>query len=684
MSFVRFSPFRISHPWAFSPIPIIVCLLLLLTTQAAAAETIVPGATITTDTTWPASGSPYVINGDLMVASGATFTLEPGVQVKFNTSGRLVVQNGATLIAAGTADAPVTITSNAATPGPGNWQYILFDPGSHGRLDYCTLAYAGAGSSATLYVDSSDVQMRNCALADGLTDGIHLRAVGMTPLLENVTIRNHGGRALYQTHADMSPTYTNLAFTGNGTNAIVTEGGNIAHVLTLDGGAARLNGSPYIVNGDVVVNAGYTLTVSPGTAIRWAGASRLVVQTGATLIAAGTATTPVTFTTNAITPTAGSWQYILFDPGSRGLLSHCTLQYAGAGNNATLLLDTSDVQVRNCTLADGARDGIQLRAVGMTPLLENVTIRNHGGRALYQTHVDMSPTCTNLIFTGNGTNAVVTEGGNIGHALTLDGGAARLNGSPYIVNGDVVVNASRVLTVSPGTAIRWAGASRLVVQNGAALIAAGTATTPVTFTTNAITPTRGSWQYILFDPGSRGLLSHCTLQYAGAGNNATLLLDTSDVQVRNCTLADGARDGIQLRAVGMTPLLENVTIRNHGGPRTLPDPCGHESDLHQPDLHRQRHKRRGDGGWEHRPCADPGRRGRQAQRQPLHRQRRRRGERQPCLDGQSRHGDPVGGGEPAGGAERRHAHRRGHGDDTGDFHHQRHHPYQGQLAVHPV
>src|SRR5947207_15880727 len=66
-----------------------------------------------------------------------------------------------------------------------------------------------------------------------------------------------------------------------------------------------LSGSPYIITGDGTVNGGYTLTIEPGVSAMFASATRLIIL--CELVAKGSDTDRILFTSDNPAPTKGSW-----------------------------------------------------------------------------------------------------------------------------------------------------------------------------------------------------------------------------------------------------------------------------------------------------------------------------------------------------------------------------------------
>jgi hypothetical protein len=174
-------------------------------------------------------------------------------------------------------------------------------------------------------------------------------------------------------------------------------------------------GYVYVVEGDITVQAGRTLSISPGAVLKfqvardnWNTNDRDLIVNG-TLNAIGTPAAPVSFTSHfddtvggdtnvdgvATLPRSGDWGRIRFASGSSGTLRHVDVRYGGGGH------------ANSCCTANPATDG-QI-SVGSTqaPTLDNILSRFSQSRGIY---LDVSggftTTVSNSQFLQNGSRGI--------------------------------------------------------------------------------------------------------------------------------------------------------------------------------------------------------------------------------------------------------------------------------------
>ena len=319
-----------------------------------------PGTThadsIAADETWTAAGSPHLVTASIRVDTGVKLTIEPCAQVRLGASNHIEVDG--TLVAEGTADRPITFDENDAQP----WGYVeAFAPGTI-SLAYATLT-GGGGDETNAYgaleargdqtaPAQPVLKVSHVTVASSAAYGVSLRAGGAFTA-DSTSLDVHGStKAPLRIDPRLATNVPAGSYTSNGLDAIVVETEAYGDV-TLEDVTFHERGVPYQIGGETtvgtfVVGGGSTLatlTIDPGVTFRFVKGSGAVLHvdkgstsaaaTGA-LVAKGTATQPIVFTSAAASPAAGDWVGLDFGnvPSATDALDHVEVHYAGADPQA--------------------------------------------------------------------------------------------------------------------------------------------------------------------------------------------------------------------------------------------------------------------------------------------------------------------------------------------------------------
>ncbi|MCU0401446.1 MAG: hypothetical protein MUE75_10635 [Algoriphagus sp.] len=257
---------------------------------------IVISSNITTNTTWE-TGKTYILSGRIVVTSGATLTIQPGVIVKGEVgtganATALVIARGAKINAVGTATQPIIFTTVADEIKPGQVASPNLDPTLEGLWGGLLILGRARGSFASdvqeiqiegipasdtngLYGGSNDADnsgvLRYISIRHGGANigegneinGLTLGGVGSGTVIENVEVVANqddgiewfGGtvsvkNALIWNSGD-DAVDTDQAWAGTLDNFIVICGVNTDHALEIDGPEGTYNAAHTVKNGSV-------------------------------------------------------------------------------------------------------------------------------------------------------------------------------------------------------------------------------------------------------------------------------------------------------------------------------------------------------------------------------------------------------------------------------------------------
>ncbi|HSQ64272.1 MAG TPA: hypothetical protein VLM85_13690 [Polyangiaceae bacterium] len=306
---------------------------------------------IAADETWKAADGPHIVTFDINVNAGATLTIEPCAEVRIQNGYSIVVEGN--LVAEGTATSPIKIGADDPSTPWGDLQ--VFAPGTM-KLAYATVS-DGGGQTVNAYgvIEARGDQLQpaqqvlkvdHVTVSNSASYGVSLRAGGAFTVDSQALTIAGSKKAPMRILPRLASNIPSGTYTGNADDAIVVETESYGEVNYEDV-TFHDRGVPYRIGGDTTfgdLKVGpnhFTLTLEAGVKLAFKqngvlGAVEGSSSTGV-IVANGTASQPVVFTSAAPAPAAGDWVGIQFgkvvDPGFK--LDHVEIRYAGGASQSS-------------------------------------------------------------------------------------------------------------------------------------------------------------------------------------------------------------------------------------------------------------------------------------------------------------------------------------------------------------
>jgi hypothetical protein len=481
------------------------------------------------------------VNGNIRLSNNASLTIKPGTTLTMCADCYIEVgafSQAATILAEGTAEAPITI--KGATEEAGFWDaiYIQENTTSNSTLTHVVIQDGGGnGADAALEV-FKDITLDNVTIRDSDSSGF--LATGLSDDSTALVVEGVAGWAGVLRGADA---VTNLPLDGTYTEGI----GEGAFRVELDGVSGEDvvfsdAGLPYFVQRNIRVSDGGSVTVGEGVTLQMNVDTYIEVGAfgqAASFNVEGTSAAPVVIEGAAQEP--GFWDgiYVNDSTTSASAFDHLTIRHGGGGTGPCLTLD-KDIDVKNTTIEACETAGFSVSDAGFGDGSEVLTVTGVEGPAGLASWPGALTIPKGGAFTGNDDDEIRVnrEGNSSGNLPAL--------GVPYVATANWRLSDGAEVTIDPGVEIQFGPDAYIEIGafgQAATFVAAGAQNEPIIFT--GADASAGTWQGIFVNDSAStaSRFDFVQVSFGGDAGGANLEMD-ADVEVTNSVFSDSLGYGI--------------------------------------------------------------------------------------------------------------------------------------------